>query len=212
MSEAVTEQGPRSADQDGREGNAPVPDYFQRYLDSLKESARRHSEQEEREACAAMQSQIDREEDFEIRQFMQDTLEHYCQDGSMLVSYVYKTYWHEWISEQRALQKEVEPIELYIALESILANQSDYSGYTKTYGGPRYPLTIPGNYSRQTRVRNIDANVSRVNFLRSYYKFGVHEFHVGQAIKNILNHLEKRYGLDFRKLERSYQRAEKEKR
>ncbi len=198
------------ADKGGHEGNASISDNLQKHLDGLKSNGRAHSEQAEREAYVKMQSQIDREKNREIRQFMQDTLEHY-QDGYMLQTYLYEEVWYQAIKRQRVMQNEVQPIELYIALESILANKGDSSGYTKTSYQPRYPLTIPGNYSGWTRERNVDTNVPRVNFLNSYYKFGVHKFWVGSAIKSILDHLEKRYGLDFEELERVHQRAVKSK-
>ena len=200
------------ADTGGHKGNASTPDYLEKYLDSLRSEGRAHSEQAEREAYAKLQSQIAGEKNGEVRQFMQETLDHYCQGGSMLLSYIYENRWHEWIKEQRSLQKQVQPIELFISIESILANQCVSSGYTNTYG-PRYPLTIPGNYPNAgtNRVRNLDANVPRARFLSSYYKFGVHEFRAGHAIKKILDHLEDRYGLDFKKLERTHQRAEKRK-
>jgi hypothetical protein len=211
VGEAVKDQGQMPAEQGGREETPPIPDHFQMYLDILKQGVRAHSEQTEREAYAEMQSQIDREEDREIRQFMQDTLEYYCQDCSMLLSYIWGTYWHQWIKEQRALQSEAQPIELLIALESILANQCDSSGYTKTYGQRRSELTIPGNYpgTAPMETRNVDTNVPRARFLNSYYKIGVHKFRVGHAIKNILDHVEERYGLDFKELERIHQRAGK---
>jgi hypothetical protein len=197
------------ADKGGHEGNASIPDHFEKYLDSLRSEGRTHSEQAEREAYTKMQSQIAGEKNGEVRQFMQEMLEHYCQDCSMLLSYIYENLWHGWIKERRSLQKQVQPIELFVSIELILASQCDSSGYTKTYG-PRYPLTIPGNFQNAgtKRVRNLDANVPRARFLNSYYEFGVHRFRVGHAIKKILDHLEKRYGLDFKKLERA-QRAGK---
>jgi len=211
MGEAVKDHRQMPTDKGGHEGNASMPDCFQKYLDGLKSENRAYSEEAEREAYAKMQSQIDGEEDTEVKQFMQDKLEYSCQEGSMLLSHIWETGWHQWIEEQTAQQREVQPIELFIALELILANQCDSSGYTKTYGQPRYNLTIPGNTpaTAPTRTKNVDTDVPRVRFFNSYYKFGVHKFWVGHAIKAILDHLEKRYGLDFKELERIHQRAGK---
>lgn len=191
-------------------GEALTPNYLQKYLETLKSKARAHSEEAEREAHAKMQAEIEREEDREVKQFMQDTVEYYCQDDFMLLSYAYENLWRQSIKEQRELQEKGQPIELFIALESILARQGDYSGYTKTSGGRRYPLTIPGNYTGSETVRNVvDQNVPRARFLKSYYKFGVHTFGVGYAIRKIVDYLEERYRLDFRELERIHQRAGK---
>jgi hypothetical protein len=49
----------------------------------------------------------------------------------------------------------------------------------------------------------VDRDVSPALFLKSKYKFGRIDFFVGYAIKNILDHLEKRYGLDFEELEKA---------
>lgn len=197
------------ADTNRHEGNTSNPDYFGIYLRNLKSEGRAHSEQAERKAYSEMQLKIEREKNREIKHFMQDTLEYYCIDGSMLLSYIYENYWDEWVKKQKYLQRAIQPMELYIALESILADKSDSSEYTKTPGGPRYPLTIPGNYPGQpeNRVRHVGTDVSGARFLKSYYKFGVHKFHVGSAVKNILDYLEDRYDLDFKELERSRQRA-----
>ena len=188
-----------------------LAELFQAYLDGLPEwknesDRRTYSESVERETYTRMLSDIDGEEDTEIKQFMQDTLEHYCDERSMLLSYIYENCWQEWVEDRRALQKEIQPIGLYIALETILASQSDSSGYTQNLGGPRYPLIIPDNYSSERKVRNVDPDVSPAQFLNSSYRFGVHQLYVGRAIKNILNHLEECYDLNFVELERNRQR------
>ena len=49
-----------------------------------------------------------------------------------------------------------------------------------------------------------------MGLLNSYFTFGSHKFFVGKALSGILTHLEKRYGLDFDKLERAHQHAKED--
>ena len=180
------------------------------YLEGRKsENTRGYSEQAEREAFAKMQSEIDSEGDVEIKKFMQEMLEYICieRDSGFLHDY-YKYNWYDTIKKRKALQKSVKPVRLYVDLVSILASHCDSSRYT-TYPGPSpYPLTIP-NLLHEERVYELGDEVPRVGILESYFKFGSHEFLVGRAIQAVINYLEKRYGLDFEKLERAHQRAQK---
>ncbi len=181
------------------------------YLEGRKsEDIKDFSEQAEREAFANMQSEIDNERDAEIKIFMQDLLEYICVERSSgpLCDYYKYDYWHGKIKERKALQKSVKPVSLYVDLVSILASHSDSSRYT-TYPGPSpYPLTIP-NLLREEQVYKLDCDMPRVGILESYIKFGAHEFSVGHAVQAAINYLEKRYGLDFEKLERAHQGAKK---
>ena len=54
---------------------------------------------------------------------------------------------------------------------------------------------------------NVDRDVPPALILKSFYEFGGHKFRIGHAIKNILDYLEERFGLDFEELERIHQRA-----
>src|SRR3990172_6595439 len=116
----------------------------------------------------------------------------------MLFYYFYEQCWEKKIQEQRTLQKKIQPMELYIQLEDILASQSNSYEYTKTFSSHRYPLTVPGNFSGETKVRDVnETDFLPARFVKSYYKFGVHTYHVGSAIRNILDCLEERYSLNF---------------
>lgn len=181
-----------------------LPDCVHDFIAGLKSDGGNFSEQEEIDAALEIQKRIDKEKDQHIKQFMEDTLAYYCKDRSMLLSYILDARWHDWIREQRVLKKKMQPIELYIELERIMAKEADSTGYTKQYSSPPYKLRIPENYEGFREFRQVDPNVSPAKFARSYYKFGIHTLRVGSAIKGILEHLENRYGISFKELERAH--------
>ena len=177
------------------------------YLSTLQHGGREHSAETERNAFDRMQADIEKEKDMETRQFMVDTVVHYCKDCSMLLSYILNEYWHVWIRDYKRKKKKVSPLELYIDLERIMSMCCDSTSYTKQSISPRKTLTIPGNHSGEERITYVNKGVSNVGLLNSYFEFGSHKFFVGQAISGMVSHLEERYGLDFDKLERARQRA-----
>jgi hypothetical protein len=184
--------------------SSELPEHVRAYLKKFQGPAR----QKEEIACEHIQRHIQSESDLFLRQYMQDTLIHFCRDDSMLVSYIYETYWDEWISKERDLNRSTQPIDLYIQLERILASQSNSDGYLKGNDRGRYPLCIPGHHAGETKTRNVDKSaVSPSRFRGSYYKFGVHLFFVGHAIQQVLSYLQDRYGIDFGKLEEERNRT-----
>ena len=180
------------------------------YLSTLQHGGREHSPEIENDAFGRMRADIEKERDPETRRFMVDTLVHYCKDCSMLLSYILNEYWRVWIRDYKRKKKTVKPLELYIRMERIMSMCCDSTAYTKQAMSPRRTLTIPGNYSGEQPISYVDHEVSNVGLLNSYFKFGSHKFFVGQAISEIVSHLEERYGLDFDKLERARQRAKNE--
>jgi hypothetical protein len=184
-----------------RMGQSDTPPDLRQFFDTI---ARPHSIDKERDAYRKLRLSIDNEQDPEIRIFMEETLEYHCQEAPMLLSFVLESLWEEWIQKQRASQLLIQPIQLFIALESILANDTDSSAYTKN-PGPRYPLTVPGHHSSETKTKNVDRNIPAARLLRSYYKFGAHKLYVGRAIRDILDYLQTRYKIDFNELEHQRQ-------
>ncbi len=180
------------------------------YLSTLQRGSREYSAKVENDAFRRMRADIEEEKDKETRQFMVDTVVHYCKDCSMLLSYILNEYWHAWIRDYRRQMKKVKPLELYIDLERIMSMCCDSTTYTKQSNSPRKTLTIPGNHSGEERITYVNSEVSNVGLLNSYFKFGSHKFFVGQAISHTVSHLEERYGLDFEKLERARRRAREE--
>ena len=188
----------------------PMSELFVKYLDDVREgrvggTAPTGDIESERRAYKEMILQIENEEDREIKKFMWDTLEYYCQDRAMLLSYIQDNCWNRWVNEQRNLQKTVQPLEIFIDIESIMAGCCDTTGYTGPNDTTKYNLTIPGAWDGETKTRHLRKDVSRIGLLRSYFKFGVHKFLVGRAIKEIIEYFETRYDLDFNELERIYQ-------
>ena len=103
----------------------------------------------------------------ELRAFMQSTVEYYCRDCSMLLSYILDDCWCDWIRKEKQRMRTVRPIELYIDLESIMAGCCDTTGYTRGNNTTKYSLRIPGSWDGETTVRSVDKNVPRVGLLRS---------------------------------------------
>ena len=178
-----------------------LPDHFTKYLSQLKADSSEHSSEVETATFLKMQSDIDEEKDPEIKSFMQATVDNYCNEVSMLLSYIYDTYWVEWIAKQRKLLSNIPPMELLLAIEGIFASESDSSAYTKALTSRRYPLTVPEHYVGATTVHNVGKQISPTKFVNSYYKFGSHRFKVVAGILDTLAFLEERYSLDFRELE-----------
>lgn len=185
--------------EDTTDNTAPMPsEHVRAYLEKFVGEARR----KEAAACSRIERDIQAENELFVRQFMQDTLTHFCRDDSMLVSYILDTYWDEWVAKERELNRSTQPIDLYIQLETILASESNSDAYLKGNNPGRYPLCIPGHHAGETKTRNVDkSKISPSRLLGSYYKFGVHKYFVGRAIQRLLSHLQHRYGIDFNKLE-----------
>ena len=188
--------------------NASMDELFSAYLDDVingKVGGNSSSRDVdiEKDAYGKMTSEIGDETEDEIKQFMQDTLTYYCRDRTMLLSYIYDNVWGTRIKERRNLLELIQPKGLYIDLVSILTQCCDTTGYTGPMETTKFPLTIPGSWDSDTKIRNISPDVSRVGLLHSYLKLGVHKFRTGLAIKEIINHLQERYGIDFCELERT---------
>lgn len=108
--------------------------------------------------------------------------------------------------------------ELEYRIGSCCYNPNSYDGYTEEQGcNFRYPLTIPSEYnlSGESKVRSnlryyfedsalygcSDFSITEQTFLNMKYKFGSNHLYVGQGIIRALEYLEKRYAIDFCKLE-----------
>lgn len=95
-------------------------------------------------------------------------------------------------------------------------NGESYNGWTNEYGCSfRYPLTyetmLDGKpYSSKTRYRmTFEDRVTAENLFTACYKFGANELCIGKAIVDVLNTLERRFGISFNDLEASYQARKK---
>ena len=95
--------------------------------------------------------------------------------------------------------------ELICELEQIIGNQTynpnSLNGYTLEEGLEfRYPVWYENKEGDDTKtsykIRDIDK--SKIGTIR--YKFGSNHLYIGEAIVNALEHLERKYGLDFNEL------------
>ena len=94
---------------------------------------------------------------------------------------------------------------LICELEQIIGNQcynpNSLNGYTLEEGLEfRYPVWYENKEGDDTKtsykIRDIDK--SKIGTIR--YKFGSNHLYIGEAIVNALEHLERKYGLDFNEL------------
>jgi len=184
-------------------GGPSLPDYLTTYLQQIKPDTRGSSDAVEIQKYLTMRAHIDKEATADIKQFMEGMLAEVCKEAAMLLSYYYGALWQDRVRARRALHKKIQPMALYIALEDIMARQTDASTYTQNPTRGRKNLILPGNFSPSKEISYVSADTPPPLLLGSFYKFGSHHFHVGHAIKAILEHLEDRYGLDFRKLEKA---------
>ncbi len=95
--------------------------------------------------------------------------------------------------------------ELICELERIIGSQcynpNSLNGYTWEEGLEfRYPVWYENKNGTDTKtsytIKDIDK--SKIDTIR--YKFGSNHLYIGQAIVDVLNRLEDKYGLDFNKL------------
>lgn len=185
----------------------PLAEQFQIYLERLKAGSRPFSEAVERETFNTMWALIDAETDAETKEFMHETLAHYCSED-VLLSVKREHNWDYDVREQRTAQQQAQPKDLFLALEDIVARHFSSSGYTKTFDQRRWPLTLPGYHPGHSdqKFRHPPADISHAKLFRSYYQVGVHTLRIGHAICELMNHLEERYDLDFDALENSHRR------
>lgn len=80
-------------------------------------------------------------------------------------------------------------------------NQNSYDGYTGIEGAAfRYPVTVYQDGDLR-KYRYIIPAISPDEINTMKYVFGSKHLFIGNGICNILNMLEKRYGIDFSKME-----------
>lgn len=183
-----------------------IDEAFHHHLISLKNEKKTFSIEDQREALSLLLKDIENEEDDEIRHYMKDNLMYLLLETYIDLRYLYDNMWKSEFEEQRNNKKEFYPISIYLLLEDILARQSDQTIYTKSHNARRYPLTVPENFGDHSdRMNSIPKNLSRFRLMKSHYRFGSHKYYVFQAINQVLNCLEDRYGLNFKELESIYQ-------
>jgi hypothetical protein len=179
---------------------------FQKHIDELKKANKVFSEGEELKYFNILKKDIELQSSIEIKEFMLDMLEYYLRETSMNLKYFYEEIWHSCIGQAKKDLETLHSREVYVLLENILARQSDSKEYTKYHDTKRYPLWAPRAYSNEIdKINNITSDLSRLRIIKSYYKFGSHQYHVGQAINKVLSALEERYDLNFKELERMRQ-------
>jgi len=106
--------------------------------------------------------------------------------------------------------KVIADIEYLIGSECY--NPNSYDGWNDIEGCDfRYPVNVPNREGEYKKIRsNINDSIlldskeitaKTIPFIK--YRFGSNELFIGKAIINVLNYLEKRYGLDFNDLEKT---------
>lgn len=96
-------------------------------------------------------------------------------------------------------------LELEELIGSECYNPNSYDGWNNIEGRKfRYPISIPdekGNYTK-SRYPSLYWEVYTPDMIKYMkYKFGSNELFIGKGLINVLEFLEKRYGIDFNELE-----------
>ena len=92
--------------------------------------------------------------------------------------------------------------ELICELEQIIGNQcynpNSLNGYTLEEGLEfRYPVWYENKEGDDTKTSYKIREIDKSKIGTSRYKFGSNHLYIGEAIVNALEHLERKYGLDF---------------
>lgn len=183
--------------------DSDLDEAFKSYVDRIYPGEAEIFYQKQTDAFNKMKTAITEEENRFIKDFMTETIFWLCTQD-MQFSYFLEQRWEDDVREQREAFDNLEDLEVFYSVERILAFSSSSSGYTKNESYGRYPLIIPRYHGGQEKVDLLlKGRFAPSRVLRSYYKFGVHTFYAGRAVKQILEHLEERYGLSFRELEES---------
>ena len=140
---------------------------------------------------------------------MSDTVLHYCNDDSMRLSYVYETYWRQWIRKQKTLEEAMQPIELYIALERIMSSKTEFHRLHEDDLVASLAATDPGPLLGTDRGAPRWRRCFSGTVLRLLLQ-NRRPLMLGHALKEMLDYLEQRYGIDFKELERAHQEAAKD--
>lgn len=99
-------------------------------------------------------------------------------------------------------------------------NAESYNGWTDEYGCSfRYPIIFEykdddgeiKSWKTRLKISDYEEYLKPENVRTVCYKFGANELCIGGAVIDMLTMLEERYGLDFAKLEKEYQKKAKEK-
>ena len=96
-------------------------------------------------------------------------------------------------------------------------NPNSYDGWNDIEGCDyRYPISVPDANGEYTKIkRNInssslinteDINDKTIPFIK--YKFGSNELYIGRGLFKVLEYLEKRYSIDFIKMEREIKKED----
>lgn len=97
-------------------------------------------------------------------------------------------------------------LEFYIGKQCY--NPNSYDGWTGTEGCEyRYPVyAYDGADIRKFRgnISECATNISEKTVRTMKYKFGTNHLFIGDGIFDLLNALEKRYGIDFNELEEKF--------
>ena len=80
-------------------------------------------------------------------------------------------------------------------------NPNSLNGYTLEEGLEfRYPVWYENKEGKDVKTNYIIKNLDKSKIDTIRYKFGSNHLYIGEAIVNALEHLERKYGLDFNEL------------
>lgn len=186
-----------------------LPKEIAQHIESFKLSA--GERQAEVDAYWAIMNLIENASDPFVKRVHLQTLEYVLDHGSMRWTYCMDNVFPIALADQRKALKRLRPAELFKAIEHILSAAT----HTSNFGASRrWPLQTSAYYSmskKLPRYGDLMEQALPLDLLGSIYRFGVHSFHVGRVVEEIIRLIEKRYDLDFAALEKQRSAKVKQK-
>lgn len=144
------------------------------------------------------------QEDPSMKQFVEDYISGELSGATSRFTYIRDEIIKDEVRSAKAGIKRLPPVDLCVAMEGVLANSINSSGYTKQIFRKqrRWNAIVPNHIYKSTdMVSPMRPGMSPLRFKSAYYKIGVHHLAAGSAIVEMLYLIEERYGLSFNKLE-----------
>lgn len=116
------------------------------------------------------------------------------------------------IEDINLLKDLIINMEQRIGGECYNSNIQNYGSWGTWEGEGRefkYPFNYYDNKKNKIKEWRISENMTPEEIKSAYYAFGANQLHIGRALLNLIDYLEKRYEIDFIELEKQIQKKNK---
>lgn len=112
------------------------------------------------------------------------------------------------ITKVNLLKDLIINMEQRVGGECYNSNIQNYGSWGSWEGEGRefkYPFHYYNKNKEKIKGRHINSDMSSEEITSVYYAFGANQLHIGRAIINLIDYIEKRYDIDFIELEKEIQ-------